>query len=269
MYAKTRLGRFYYEEHGTSRNDDAIVLWPSLLCDGGMWDAQIEPLSKLGRVIVFDGPGHGKSDAPPEFTLWENADAVVDALDVLGVQRAIWCGLSWGGMIGMRLALAHPDRVKALALLDTNANAETRLNRLKYSFLVALAKPAGIPEPVFMRAVAPLYFAKKTLRERPEMADLMYKKVAGWPPHVVLRVAMTVAVERDDIAGKLAAIRAPSLVIHGQDDRAIPLERAQTITSRIPRAKLVTIPDAGHLSAQEQPARVNEALVPFVREHVS
>jgi 3-oxoadipate enol-lactonase len=269
MYAKTRLGRWYYEEHGSARGDTAIVMWPSLLCDGGMWDGQIDALSTLARVIVFDGPGHGKSEAPPPFSLWENADAAVDALDVLGVQRAVWCGLSWGGMVGMRLSLAHADRVKALVLMDTNAHAETALNRAKYTLLAQLARPAGIPETVFLKAVAPLYFARRTMRDRPELVAEMYKRVAGWDPSTIARVVMAVAVRRDDIVGKLGAIRAPTLVIHGQDDRAIPLSRAQTITSKIEDAKLYTIPDAGHLSALEQPARVNALLVPFVSRHLS
>ena len=70
-YVRTRLGRWFYEERGaaSSAKAPAVVLWPSLLCDGGMWRYQIEPLAALGRVLVVDPPGHGKSDVPPPFSL--------------------------------------------------------------------------------------------------------------------------------------------------------------------------------------------------------
>jgi 3-oxoadipate enol-lactonase len=264
MYVRTRLGRWYYEEHGDPKGTP-IVLWHSLLCDGGMWDAQIRTLAELGRVIVFDGPAHGRSEAPPPFTLWENAEAIVDAFDELKIDKAIWCGLSWGGMVGMRLAIAHPDRVRALVLLDTNAQRDSRYKRAKYTLLAQLIKPAGIPERLFMRAIAPLFFGERSFRERPELADAMYRTLAGWPTAGISRVSMAVTVARDDVTEKLGSIRAPTLVIHGEDDRAIAMESARSIASHIAGAKLVPIPFAGHLSTIEEPAAVNAALVPFVR----
>src|SRR5271169_4624399 len=104
MYVATRLGRLYYEEHG-KKDARTIVLWPSFLTDGGMWDGQVAALEKLGRVIVFDPPGHGHSEPPPPFSLDDNARALLDALDALGIERFAIAGLSWGGMIGMRVAV--------------------------------------------------------------------------------------------------------------------------------------------------------------------
>jgi len=87
-YVRTRLGRWFYEERGASirSSDPTIVLWPSLLCDGGMWKNQIEPLASCGRVVVFDGPGHGKSEVPPPFSLEDNADALTDAFGELQIE---------------------------------------------------------------------------------------------------------------------------------------------------------------------------------------
>jgi pimeloyl-ACP methyl ester carboxylesterase len=89
-----------------------------------MWRGQIEPLSALGRVLVFDGPGHGKSEPPPRFTLEEHAGALADALSELRVDGAILVGLSWGGMVALRFALQAPARTAALALLATCAEPE-------------------------------------------------------------------------------------------------------------------------------------------------
>src|ERR1700690_3706217 len=73
MYVSTRLGRWYYEEHGKGRDGEAIVLWHSFLCDGGMWDGQIDTLARTTHVRLLDGPGHEKSEAPPPFSLDDNA----------------------------------------------------------------------------------------------------------------------------------------------------------------------------------------------------
>ena len=71
----------FYDEHGAARRpgDPTIVLLHGLLFDGGMWREQLEALASLGRVIVMDGPGHGKSEPPPRFMMEEHADALQDA----------------------------------------------------------------------------------------------------------------------------------------------------------------------------------------------
>src|SRR5580704_13468013 len=101
-YVRTRLGRWFYEERGTRRGDgDAILLLHGLLFDGGMWRRQLGPLAELGRVLVVDSPGHGRSDVPPPFTLEDNAAALADVFAELSVARVVVVGLSWGGMLGM------------------------------------------------------------------------------------------------------------------------------------------------------------------------
>src|SRR5688572_23661851 len=126
-YVRTRLGRLFVEERGEARkkSDPPIVLLHGLLFDGGMWRGQVEPLSALGRLVIIDGPGAGKSEPPPRFMLEEHADALLDAWGELAIDKAIIVGLSWGGMVGMRLALQHPTRVCGLALLDTSAEVHT------------------------------------------------------------------------------------------------------------------------------------------------
>jgi 3-oxoadipate enol-lactonase len=270
MYVKTRLGRWFYEERGRARHegDPAIALWHSFLCDGGMWNAQLGPLSELGRVIVFDGPGHGKSEGAPPFSLWENADAAVDAMRELGIAKFVWCGLSWGGMVGMRLALSHPERVAGLALLDTSARKDTRRNRLQFALLSQIVRPFGIPEALFRKMMATKLLGPKTLRERPEVSSRLYAQLSRFPIEGVYQSARAILLERDDIEPRLGEIRCPTIVVHGEDDWALPMSCARAMASGIPNARLVTIPDSGHLSAVEAPDAVNAVLVPFVRERM-
>jgi pimeloyl-ACP methyl ester carboxylesterase len=269
-YVRTRLGRWFFEERGARRapGDATILLLHSLLCDGGMWRGQAGPLAALGRVLVFDSPGHGRSDVPPPFTLEDNAAALDDVCRVLDVPRAILVGLSWGGMIGMRAALLWPARVRALALLDTSAEEVPRVERVKHRAMVSLARRYGLPPWLVRTQIAPLMFAPRTLRERPELAHELGRAVNGYPREGTARATLAVAIHRKNIVDRLGAISAPTLVLCGREDRATPPDRSRTIAAHIPGARLEWIDDAGHLSAVEQPERVNDILVPFVREHL-
>jgi 3-oxoadipate enol-lactonase len=269
-YVRTRLGRWFYEERGASHrpSDAAIVLWPSFLCDGGMFRHQIEPLSALGRVLVFDGPGHGRSEVPPPFTLEDNAGALIDALRDLRVERAIFVGLSWGGMLAMRVALQNPTYVRALALLDTSADAEKPARAVKYRLFVSLSRRVGMPPVLVDRQVVPLFFAGSTLRDRPEIVERFVRAANGFPREGLARAALAIVVHRKDIITKIDAIRAPTLVMCGREDRATAPEHSERIASRIPGARLVWVEGAGHLSALERPREVNDALVPFVQSQL-
>lgn len=266
-YVRTRLGRLFYEERGATRRpgDPAIVLLHGLMFDGGMWRGQLESLSALGRVVVIDGPGHGKSEPPPRFMMEEHADALLDVCGELGIARAIVMGLSWGGMVAMRLALQHPSRVAGLALLDTSAEPQTLVERLRYRAFVALHRRFGMPHALFMKEVAPLMFAERTLLERPELVDATYRRTMGFDREGVARASLAVVVHRKSILAKLPAIRTPTLVLCGREDRATTPDKAENIARAIPGARLVMIDGVGHMSTLEDPDAVNAQLVPFAR----
>src|SRR4029079_34447 len=111
--------------------DPGVVPPPGLFFGGAMGARLLGALVPLGRVVVVDGPGHGKSEVPPPFSLDDHTRAFVDALDALDIFKTALVGLSWGGMVSMRVALDHPMRVVAMALLDTSADAETLARRVK------------------------------------------------------------------------------------------------------------------------------------------
>ena len=266
-YVRTRLGRLFYDERGESRRggDPAIVLLHGLLFDGGMWRGQVEALSALGRVVVIDGPGHGKSEPPPRFTMEEHADALLDALGDLEIARALVVGLSWGGMVAMRLALQHPAKVAGLALLDTSAERQTLMERIRYRAFVALHRRVGIPYGMFAKEVAPLMFAPRTLAERPELLEATYRRTMGFDREGVSRASLAVVVHRTSILEKLHDIRVPTLVMCGREDLATTPDKSENIARGIPGARLVMLDGVGHMSTIEDPDAVNQHLVPFAR----
>jgi 3-oxoadipate enol-lactonase len=265
-YVRTRLGRLFYEERGARRRagDPAIVLLHGLLFDGGMWNGQIEPLSALGRVIILDGPGHGKSEPAPRFMLEDHADALFDAFGELGVRRAVVVGLSWGGMVGLRLALQHPAKVAALACLDASAEAESLGNRVKYRALIALHRRLGIPHGLFEKELAPLAFGARARAEKKPMIEAAYRRAMGFHRDGLSRAALAVLVHRKNVLPRISRIQAPTLVMCGSEDRVTPPANSRAMADAIPRAKLVMLEGLGHMSALEDPAAVNAHLVPFV-----
>jgi 3-oxoadipate enol-lactonase len=265
-YVRSRLGRWFYEERGRPKKpeDAAILLFHSLLMDGGMWRAPIGPLAELGRVINIDGPGHGRSEVPPLFTLEDHATALADVFSELGVDRAVLVGLSWGGMVAMRAALLYPERVRALALFDTSAGAVARADRIKFRLMVSFGRRFGMPLSLVRSQLAPLMFSPRTLRERPELVVEFSRALNGYPREGTARASIAVSIRRKDIVSRLGEIKAPTLVVCGREDRALPPKNSETIASHIAGARLEWIDDAGHVSVLERPEATNPLLLPFV-----
>ncbi|MDB4941796.1 MAG: Beta-ketoadipate enol-lactone hydrolase [Labilithrix sp.] len=266
-YVRTRLGRLFYEERGLARAEDApaIVLLHGLLFDGGSWRGQVEPLARLGRVIVLDGPGHGRSEAPPRFVLEDHADALTDAFRELGITSVVLVGLSWGGMTAMRVALQHASFVRGLALLDTSAEPQSLSERLQFQIMSSFHRRFGLPYALFLREIAPRMFSEATCRTRPGLLEATYQRTAGFDRDGLGRASHAV-VHRTNILGRLGAIRVPTLVMWGSEDRTTSPARNERIANAIPGAERVVLDGLGHLTTLEAPERVNEHLVPFVRQ---
>jgi 3-oxoadipate enol-lactonase len=269
-YVRTALGRWFFEDVGErkAKGDAVMVLLPSLLCDGGMWRGQVGPLAALGRVIVLDGPGHGKSEVPPPFTLEDHTRALLQAFDQLAIDRALIVGLSWGGMLAMRVAISHPERLAAMVLLDTSADIPPLRQRIEYRALLAIGRRIGLPPLLLRRQIVPIMFSPETVKREPKLVDDFVRTVGGFPIDGILRAAEAVALNRTSVVEALRTVTLPTLVGYGTEDVATSPVYGRRIASRVAGATLVTFDGAGHLSALEAPLAVNAAIVPFVREHI-
>jgi len=252
----------FYEEHGDGPS--VIVLLHGLLFDGGMWNELLGPLAELGRVIVIDGPGHGKSEPAPRFVLEDHADALFDAFGELGVRDAVLAGLSWGGMVAMRMALQHAERVRGLALLDTSAESEHWVRVVRYRAFIAMHRRFGTPYALYRKQIAPLLFSDRAIETQREMIDASYRHTMGFGRDGLARAALAVVVHRRNILGDLPRVKAPTLVMCGTEDRSTPPERSRAIAGAIPGAELALLEGLGHMSVLEDPRAVEARLVPFV-----
>jgi pimeloyl-ACP methyl ester carboxylesterase len=265
MLVPSSLGRVFVTSKGQGPD---VVLWHSLFCDTSMWREQLDALAPRFRMHSVDAPGHGRSEPVRRaFTLDDCVDVALDVLDSLGLDRVAWVGLSWGGMVGMRLAARHPDRVAALVLLDTSARKEALVKRVAFRPLLGVVRAVG-PNRASARLLQPIFFAPRTLRERPELGEAFVETLTAMDLESVVHSTHAVVLGREDCTAELAAIRAPTLVIVGAEDRATPPSESAHIARTLPGATLLRIPDAGHLSPLERPDAVNPALERFLEKHL-
>ncbi|RTR05896.1 alpha/beta fold hydrolase [Halomonas nitroreducens] len=239
-----------------------IVLGHGFLCSGEMWRAQVPALAGDYRVINPDFRGHGHSSHLSEpFTLYDAVSDVIAVLDELGIERAIWCGLSIGGMVALRAALSHPGRVAGLILMDTDAGAETAWHKVKYRAMGAGARAFGF-RPL-LPSIAKLMFGATTRREnRPLVNEWKARVAENHVPSMLM--GLEALIQRDSVLDRLHEIRVPALVLVGEEDRSLPVALSRRIHDRLPDSVFTVIPGAGHLTALEQPAQVNEAIAEFV-----
>jgi 3-oxoadipate enol-lactonase len=230
-----------------------------------MWQPQVETLKEAYRVITIDLGGHGESD----IVLWNDsldgyAKNVIHLLDHLEIAQAVFVGLSMGGYTLFSIYRHYADRVKAMVLADTRAQADSEEGKAGRHSMAEVAFSDGASAIAEM--MLPKLLAPSTMAHHPEIMEqvrqmILHTSTAGI---VVDLVAMAA---RPDSTDLLPTITCPTLVIVGEDDQATPVAESQYIAQRIPGSTFVSIPQAGHLSNFEQPAAFNQAIRSFLEQH--
>ncbi len=240
-----------------------VVLGHSFLCSGEMWAPQVPALAESFRVINVDCRGHGRSGrAKGRCTLYDLVADQLVVLDHLGIERAVWAGLSIGGMVALRAALTAPERVAALILLDTHAGPERLFKRVKYRAMALAVRAFGV-RPL-LPSIVPLMFGKTTLETKPDLVAEWKERFAALDVPSVLSV-LSALTARDSVVGRLGEIEAPALVVVGSEDRSLPPPCARQIAAGLPAATLLEVRAAGHLSTLEQPEIITGAMLDFLR----
>lgn len=249
----------YYEDTGSGL---PVIMGHSILCSGEMWMYQVPRLSERYRVINVDQRGHGRSvPATGPYTIRDMVDDFVALLDHLEIDRAVWAGLSMGGMVAMHAAIVAPDRVSSLILLDTHAGAETLYKKVKYRAMSVGTMAFGVRP--FFPAVIPLLFGRTTIEENTDLVEDWKQRFASIHIPSITR-AVSALVKRPSILNELAEVNAPSLVIVGEEDASLPPPKSKEIADALPDAEMVVIPQAGHLAALEKPDEVTKVMLGFL-----
>ena len=231
-----------------------VVLSNSLGATRGMWDPQVPALAERFRVVTYDTRGHGDSPAPAgPYTLDDLVDDLVALLDEVGAERAHVAGLSLGGMTAMRLAVREPARVHRLALLCTSAKPDPK-PFLDRAVAVRSGGTAPLAPTVASRWVTPAFGA-----EHPDLVARLEAMIAGSDDEGYAACCEVVAAV--DLLAGLPRISAPTLVISGWEDPALPPEHQKRIADSIPGAELRTVSPGAHLANREATLEVTGALL--------
>jgi pimeloyl-ACP methyl ester carboxylesterase len=237
-----------------------------LLASKEMFRAQIDALSDRFRCVSVDWPGHADSGPPPEgWDFWRMAeDMATMTREVLGEQEAVFAGLSQGGFGALRLALRHPEMVRALILMDTSAGPEPAENQEPYHQLSEAMLHGDEPtRRGTAEAAAAILYGQSWRDANPETLEHEIQLMLGHDREGQYAAEHAVF-DRDDIRDQISAITAPTLVICGEEDIATVPEKSHELVARIEGSTLVMIPSAGHHSALENPAAVTAAIEEFL-----
>ena len=242
--------------HTVAGPEDApvVVLSNSLGATRAMWDPQVPALAERYRVVSYDTRGHGASPAPAgPYTLDDLVDDVLALLDRVGAERAHVVGLSLGGMTALRLAAREPQRVHRLAVLCTSAKTEPQ-GFLDRAAAVRADGTAPIAEAVVSRWLTPPYAAG-----HPDLVARLQAMIVGCDDEGYAACAEVVA--GIDLRDDLGRVTAPTLVVSGAEDQALPPAHQQAIADGIGGAELLTVSPGAHLANLEQPLQVSGALL--------
>lgn len=255
--------RVHYEDRGP-RGGEPLLLIMGLGGSGVAWFRMLPHLEREYRVLVMDNRGTGGTSDPPLVRPLSLGDMVRDAVAVLddaGVEAAHVHGVSMGGMISQQLALRHRDRVRSLALGCTTAGHRIAREQPPWRLLAGGAIGPVDPRRSW-RLVQPALYARRTIVERPHRIreDLRVRARERIGIRTVPAQLLAAAGHRaHDRLHRLAGL--PVTVIHGDEDRLIPLSAGEDITRRIPAAELVVLADCGHAMSTDAEEQYAEALL--------
>jgi 3-oxoadipate enol-lactonase len=245
-----------HHEVGGPADARVLVLSNSLGTDMRMWDPQVEALSRRFRVVRYDTRGHGRSPAPPgPYSIDDLGRDAVALLDRLGVERASICGVSLGGMTAMWLGAHAPERVDRLVPCCTSAFLPPAS---AWAERAAMVREAGTTE-VVADAVVARWLTPSGAERDPQLVAELRAMLAGIPPEGYASCCQVI--EALDLREALPSIEAPTLVIAGADDPAIPVEHMRDIAGAVPAARLEVLEGAAHLANLERADAVTELVI--------
>src|SRR3954447_7544240 len=238
----------HYEVYGSG---PPLLLTHGYSSTSAMWHGQIEALSKHHKLVLWDMRGHGRSDYPDDPAAYSEALTIADMaalLDEIGANNAIIGGLSLGGYMSLAFYRAHPERGRALLIIDTGPGFK------KDDARDAWNKRAFETGDRFEREGLAVL---KSLS--PERSGVVHRDASG-----LARAARGMLTQRDaSVMETLPHIKVPALVVVGADDTPF-LAASDYMAAKIPGAQKVVIPAAGHAVNIDQPQAFIDAVLPFL-----
>lgn len=241
-----------------------VVLVHGMGLNLSMWDGQMPPLTARFRVVAYDLLGHGRSDARPgPYAMDDFVDQLARLLDALEIDRCALVGFSLGGLIVQAFTLAHLRRVDALAVLNTGhgRSVEERAGMLERLKIASDNGHGATVEMALERWFTPGFAARRS--------DVI-EKVRQWmhanDPAVYPEIYRVLVHGDRPLTDTISAIQCPALVLACDGDIGNSPDMARRMVARIANARLVIVPGLKHMGLMEDPAAINDILVPFLSD---
>ncbi len=240
--------------------DKPVILFShGFMMDHTMFDAQVAAFKDDYRCVAWDERGFGATRATGPFTYWDSADDAVGLLDHLGIESAIFAGMSQGGFLSLRAALTHPSRVRAVVMIDSAAdNDDEETLKGYYGLLHVMQNGSDDERQAVFEVVAGLILGD---------AELAAEWIPRWEQ--IDRHQLFLAGEnllgREDVTDRMGEITCPMFAIHGSADQSIVVARAEALTKVVPDHRGVVVIEGGaHAANMSHPDQFNAALRDFL-----
>ena len=258
--------RVHHWDSGTGSHTTAgpLLLLNGWTASGAVWPSELLTiLQRRHRVIRIDNRGSGRSAAAPApFTIADLARDAHDVIRRLDVPRATVVGLSMGGMIAQELALRWPGDVGRLVLMSTRPPAPMDIPAAPDVMKALIRpKPSGVRTADYLRHVWSQLAAPGFAESHPELLDELVASVMTAPTRRggVMNQARAIAAWRG--AHRLARLRVPTTIVHGDKDVLIPVDNGRRLAQAIPDPRYIAIAGVGHILPYEALSRVAEIIL--------
>ncbi|HEU4683428.1 MAG TPA: alpha/beta hydrolase [Nitrospira sp.] len=244
-----------------------MVFAHSLLWGGDSFNELLRELAKDFHLVIPDIHGHGASGYQDGMTLEQMTEDLYLMLRKMRFETIVWFGCSIGGMMGMRLALAHPEVLDALILLSTNARLDPPEVKEATLHLWKLFRD-GHREDIADAAMT-FFFSSRTYQERPDLVAQYRAELVGMRQAHGMFAAALAAFDRSDIGNDIGRIKTRTLVMTGREDPAATPAHAEFMATHIPHAQWKIIEDTSHLAGIEKPLEIARVVRDFLAENVA
>jgi pimeloyl-ACP methyl ester carboxylesterase len=234
------------------------------------WEDLLRRTGEFGRGVAPDMPGYGASDKPADFDYTSDGYArhLAGILEQLGISTAHLVMHDFGGLWGLAWAVQHPDAFASATLIDTGVLLDYKWHRL-----AKIWRTPGLGE-AFMATTSKRGFSILLSHDNPRLpagaVDRLYEVSRGWPTkRAVLKLyRATPASSLGALREPLRQLDRPALVVWGTDDVYLSWQQAERQRESFPSARIQLLEGLGHWPFLEDPARVAEVVIPFLREHL-
>jgi 3-oxoadipate enol-lactonase len=246
-------------EFNPSIDKPVLLLSNSLGTSIELWSQQIEAFSEYFSVLRYDIRGQGLSSTPAgPYSIEQMSKDVLALLDSLEVERAHFCGISMGGLIGQWLGVHVPDRLRKLVLCNTAAKIGTESN---WNQRIATVGNNGLAPIV--PAVLKGWFTEQFFHDQPGVITKMESILRANQPEGY--AASCAAVRDADFRHSVHSIATPALVVYGTEDRSTTADEAQFLLNRIKGSRALKL-HAAHISNIEAASAFTSGVLQFLRE---